>query len=189
MENKFNENLITFYEKYDDSGILQSVIKYKIQEEEKEGYYFIPKWAIVLAGVFYVFVFIMLLTAIFVVYMAPRPGLYQESCLGRSCIKNFGLVCLNSKCSCSTGYLYIDKCVFKKTYAEQCNGNNYCQDNTSLVCLNGACSCNSSQYWNNEACTNFVSYGKSCKTDSQCDPSLKLICDTIHGSCACQSSR
>ena len=189
MPYKVADNSVNFYESHDAAGRLQSVIKYKIPQEETEGFYFIPKWAIFLGGLFYVFVLTMLLAAIFVVYNAPRPGLYQESCVGRSCIKNFGLVCLNSTCSCPSGYLYIDKCIFKKTYEEQCNGNTYCQDKKNLVCLNGVCSCNSSQYWNNNTCSNFLSYGKSCKKDSQCDSSLKFICDTMHGSCACPSSR
>ncbi len=179
----------TFYENHDNDGKLQSVIKYIIPKEETAGYWFIPKWLIALGGLFYVFVIICLFAAIFVVYDAPRSGLYQESCAGRSCIKNFGLVCDNSKCICPTGYLYVDKCTMKKTYGDRCNANNYCKDNTNLYCLNGVCSCNSSQYWNNNSCSNLRSYAASCDSYSQCDANLKFICDTTHGICSCPITR
>ena len=98
MRNKVSDNSFTFYESYDSNGQLQSVIKYTIPNEETSGYFFIPKWLIALAVLFYVFVLTCLFAAIFVVYLAPRPGLYQESCAGRSCVKNFNLVCLNNVC-------------------------------------------------------------------------------------------
>ncbi len=189
MTNKVIDNSVTLSQKYDKSGEIQSAIKFTVPKEVTTGFYFIPKWAIGLVGIFSVFVLTVLFAAIFVVYNAPRPGLYQESCAGRSCIKNFGLVCANSTCQCPNGYLYIYNCTLKKAYAEKCNGNNYCHDNKNLLCLNGVCSCNSTQYWNNISCSNLVSYGKSCKIDSQCDNNLKLVCDTIHGICACSSAR
>jgi hypothetical protein len=188
MTNKIHDSF-KFYESYDINGQVQSVIKYTIPKEETAGYFFIPKWAIGLGALFYIFVLTCLFAAIFVVYNAPRPGLYQESCAGRSCVKNFGLVCVNSTCTCPIGYLYIDKCTVKKTYREQCNNNNYCKDNTNLVCLNGICDCSSKQYWNNKSCSNLGSFAASCKFDSQCDDNLKLICDTTYYACGCSNTR
>ena len=189
MTNKVIDSSVTLFQNHERSGKLKSVIKYTVPKEETTGFYFIPKWALGLVGLFYVFVLIVLFASIFVVYNAPRPGLYQESCTGRSCIKNLGLVCANSTCECPNGYVYIYNCTLKKAYAEKCNGNYYCQDNKNSFCLNGACSCNSTQYWDNKSCSSFLSYGKSCKIDSQCDNSLKLVCDTMYGMCACSSAR
>ena len=189
MRNKVSDNSFTFYESYDSNGQLQSVIKYTIPNEETSGYFFIPKWLIALAVLFYVFVLTCLFAAIFVVYLAPRPGLYQESCAGRSCVKNFNLVCLNNTCTCPNGYVYIDKCTLKKTYSEQCNSNNYCQVKKNLVCLNGVCSCNSKQYWTGNTCPNLGYYASSCNSNSNCDDSIKLVCDTTRGKCGCLSTR
>lgn len=188
MQKKDN-NSVTYHQSYDKFGRLKSVIRYKIPTDEIKGFVFIPKWFTVLAGAFYLLILLILFAAIFIVTLQSRPGFYQESCLGRSCIKNFGLTCKNNTCTCATGYTYVDKCILKKTYLQQCNANYYCQDNTNLVCLSGVCTCNSTQYWDGKVCTSFSEYHQSCKTDTQCDPRLKLYCNTKYGLCDCTSDR
>jgi hypothetical protein len=176
-------------EVYDQNGQLKSVVQNVFRKDETSKYCLISKCCIVLASSFSAFILLVLFSAIFIVSIAPRPGLYRESCVGRSCIKNFGLVCKNYTCDCPTGYHYIDKCTLKKAYLEKCNGNQYCQDNKTLVCLDGVCKCNTAQYWNNEVCKNVLTYGNSCETDIQCDSKLNLYCNLKFGKCDCDSSR
>jgi hypothetical protein len=180
---------IILFESFDQNGELKSVIQYVNRKDETSKYCLIPKWCMGLASLFCAFILLILFSAIFIVSTASRPGLYKESCVGRSCVKDFGLVCKNYTCDCPTGYLYIDKCTYKKTFLEKCNGNQYCLDNTNLVCLDGVCKCNTTQYWNNKICTNVLTYGISCKTDIQCNSMLNLYCDLKYGICGCDSSR
>ena len=177
---------VIFSEMFDKNGNLQSVLQYRNPKEETKGYCFIPIWLIVSISIFYAFVQITLIAAVFLINFQTRPGLYKESCFGRSCIKNFGLICRNFTCDCPTDYVYINKCMAKKTFMEKCNSNMYCKD--TMTCLNGVCSCNSSQYFNNYTCANIVSYKQSCKIDSQCDSRLILYCNTKYGMCLCNSS-
>ena len=184
-----DDSPIVVKKNFNDRGKLKSIFRYKVPLEETKGFYLIPKWLIVSIGIIYAFVQISLIAAAFLINFQSRPGLYKESCFGRSCNKNFGLLCSNNTCVCPTDYVYIDKCIAKRTYMQKCNSDMYCKD--TMVCLNGVCSCNSSQYLNsnNDTCLNMISYKQSCKTDSQCDSRLILYCSTKYGMCMCNSDR
>ena len=183
------DQTVVFHQMLDQNGKLSTQMRLKIPVEKTAGYVFIPKWLLVIITVLYAFIQLALLSAVFLVNFEQRPGLYKESCFGRSCTKNLGLICSNSTCLCPTNYAYISKCVAQKTYMQQCNSNIYCTDNTNMVCLNGVCSCNSTQYWTNKTCANIVTYEKSCQTDAQCDASLLLYCNKKYGMCMCNSNR
>ena len=149
----------------------------------------VPKWiviAAILAGLIIIAVFI---TAI-VVYLFPRPGLLDESCVGRSCLSSTGLKCVNNTCKCLTNQYYATKCIDKKANGEKCSSSTPCRDYTNLVCKSGTCQCEASTaYWNGSACISKFTYKKSCTSDTQCLTSLMLNCDTKTKTCICNSTR
>ena len=125
------EESVTIHESRDQNGQLQSVIRYKIPKEKLNGCVLIPKWLVGLGSIMSVAVLTTIIASVVVIHNAPRAALYQENCSGRSCTKDLGLICKNKTCDCPTGYIYINKCIARKTYMEQCHLNSYCQDNTN----------------------------------------------------------
>ncbi len=177
------------YENYRENGDLKSIVRlYDNNKDDDKKHCLIPKWALVLSITGFCIIFAILFTALFTVYFAERHGLYQESCMRRSCLKDLSLKCINSTCQCDTGYIYIDKCFIKKDYLQKCHLTSYCIDNTSMICMDGVCKCSDLKYWNGKACTNKVSYAKSCTSDTQCLTQSMLYCDTITGKCTCDNT-
>ena len=178
---------IKFHQSHDKYGKLKSEIRITVPKEQLAGFVLVPKWLIVTISLIALAIVTTITASVVVIDLAPRPGLYQESCLKRSCIKNFGLTCKNNTCDCPTGYIYINKCIMKKSYMEKCHLTSYCEDGKNLVCLNGVCSCNSTQYWNGKICSTMNTFSKTCTSNSQCNSDQLLYCKL--GNCVCNSNR
>ena len=185
--NTYETNVV--HANYSDDGELQSVIKAFKKKPDLTGHFLVPKWLLVLGVLMATSILITLMASIFVVVLAPRPGLINESCAQRSCLKDLNLKCINKTCQCSAGYFYTNKCILTKNYMESCHLISDCKANSNLSCLNGNCNCKNSQYWNGKTCSNRVSYGKTCSYDDQCLANLNLICNTTKGTCDCKDDR
>ena len=177
----------TVYKNIGLKGQLKSLIQVKdiITDDTK---CLVPKWTVVLCGFGYCFIAIILISALAVVFFANAPAFYQQSCISRSCFKSLNLKCLNKTCLCDTGYFYIDKCLLKKDYMQQCNDDSYCKDNTSMVCRDGTCTCDNSNYWNGGACISKSTYQQSCTNDNQCFTEKVLYCDSKSKKCSCNNN-
>jgi hypothetical protein len=149
----------------------------------------IPRWGVVLGVLVGIVIATILISAIAIVYFAPRPGLYQESCEKRSCLKELNLKCLDGLCQCADDYYYEYKCNLKKTYMEKCQSISNCKNNTNLVCRDGVCKCYNYQYWNGKLCSNSSSYNQKCTNSSQCDADSILYCDSKQAKCLCETTR
>jgi hypothetical protein len=181
------KNPILFQENFRGNGELKSIYQY-IDNKKDKNKFLIPKWCFITGTICCASILITLIASLAVVYYAPRAGLHEESCLRRSCLKSLSLKCINSTCVCDTGYIYIDKCILKKNYLEKCHLTSYCKDNTSMVCMDGVCKCSDLKYWNGNACTNKLSYNKTCASDDQCLTQSMLYCDTKTGKCTCDNT-
>ena len=173
---------------FDKKGNLQSVIQYKFPKEEIKGFQ-VPKWTLVTGSLIVLSILIILIAAIVVVVFAPRDALHTENCKGRSCIKNFGLKCINNTCLCPSEYVYIDKCTLRKNYLDNCVYRTSCKEGTNLMCIDGICKCNSTSYWDGKACLNKGKYNSICSNSSQCLTNSILYCDKSLGKCACDATR
>lgn len=178
--------------KYDDNGELKSVLRYlHVAIEDRKGYSYIPEWAVVMAGLFSLAVFIILTAGLTIFYTAPPNALYGEDCSSRSCVKGFNLKCINKTCSCTSSQYYSRGCKDKKTYNQICFSNNAsCEDNKNFECLDGVCKCNDDiSYWNGKQCVFKGAYKEICQYAEQCMPNLMLICSTSLKICYCDDSR
>ena len=130
-----------------------------------------------------------LLAALFAVYLVPiRDAFHEESCTKRQCRKDLNLKCINKTCLCEPGYIYIDKCVLKKGYMEQClTLTKYCQDNKNLVCRDGVCECNETSFWNGSKCFSQSTIQQNCGKSEECLTFKELICDTASNKCVCDT--
>jgi hypothetical protein len=173
------------YIKYDKNNNLKSIIQY-IEKDEKHDKYLLPKWLIGLSAIGSVFIAIFL-GASLALFFSPRHSLYQESCEGKSCVKDLNLRCINKTCLCETGYIYIDKCTLKKNYQEKCHITTFCKDKTKMLCLDGVCKCDAESYWNGSMCQVKSTNDQYCTKDSQCLTSQLLYCDLIRKRCTCDS--
>ena len=133
-------------------------------------------------------IFLTLIAALAIVYLAPRNALYQESCSRRSCVKNLSLKCINETCICETGYIYIGKCILKRGYNEKCHLKIICKDNTNMICKDGVCKCDDSKYWNGKSCVSKSTYNQTCSQDEHCLKDNMLYCDIKIGKCSCDNS-
>jgi hypothetical protein len=163
------------------------IIKQSDDDDEKSKC-LVPIWAVILGISCCIFILILLSASLSVVYFAPRPGLYQESCSTRSCVKGLSLKCIDGTCSCDTGYIYIGKCTLKKEYMEKCHLTSYCKDSTNMTCLDGVCKCDNLSYWNNKKCVSKVSNGRTCSSEAQCLTDSLLYCDLKSKRCICNST-
>ena len=173
-------------ENYKEDGELKSVLQYK--DDSKKRFILIPKWVVVLACAIAIFLFFTLIVSLIVVSSAKPPATFQQSCEGRSCMKNLNLKCLNNTCQCDTGYFYISKCVLKKSFMEQCKNTSQCKDNANLVCNDGVCKCKAFAYWDGKQCINKTSYGQPCTNNSQCLTNNAIICDKNTSTCSCDKT-
>ena len=117
--NTYETNVV--HANYSDDGELQSVIKAFKKKPDLTGHFLVPKWLLVLGVLMATSILITLMASIFVVVLAPRPGLINESCAQRSCLKDLNLKCINKTCQCSAGYFYTNKCILTKNYMESCH--------------------------------------------------------------------
>lgn len=146
----------------------------------------IPKWFFYLLIMFIILLGIVLLTAIIVVFNAPRAGQYLESCDGRSCQSGLNLKCIDKVCKCESNKYYEKSCVSKKFYGERCSYSYECLEDKGLNCFNGKCQCGKLKYWSNGFCRNRYSYGEFCE-DDQCLSAVMLSC--IDDVCQCDETR
>ncbi|CAF0778038.1 unnamed protein product [Adineta ricciae] len=56
---------------------------------------------------------------------------------------------------------------------------------SGLVCRSNVCTCLSGQSWNGNMCTNSSTHGQYCITNSDCDSSALLMCNTTNSKCVC----
>lgn len=125
---------LTLVENCNANGEVKTKVEVIQKEENNRCMSKIPRWVVALAISGACFILLALLAALFAVYFAPRAALYQENCEKRSCVKDFGLKCINKTCLCDTGYVYINKCVLKKNYLEKCHLTIECKDNQNMIC-------------------------------------------------------
>ena len=150
----------------------------------------VEKWKIGVAVIGFAFCLTCLLAAILIVVYAQMPGLYMESCKGRSCTSGLNLKCVNNTCVCTSNEFYSKSCEKKKTYSEHCSLLLPCEDGKSLLCRDGVCKCNSTSYWKSTSCTPKKGYKQDCSNTSQClNDLLMLTCDSISKKCLCNSAR
>jgi hypothetical protein len=93
---------------YDSDGKLYSIWQILIKNRLRKF-----EWLVGLF-IFYLFgITITLLSGIIALESVPKPGLYTESCNGRSCTKVLGLKCIDSICQCPAENITL-KDVFTK---------------------------------------------------------------------------
>lgn len=149
-----------------------------------------PTWGMVMGGLGSIAIVIIVTAAIFVVYLAPRPAFYSESCSGRSCFKGLGLKCINKICQCeSSDYYYSKKCLLKQELNAQCSSSTLCENIKSLSCIDGVCQCDKNTYSNGQQCLNKSTYNGMCLTGSQCLSDTMLYCNTNYRLCFCSGDR
>ena len=122
----------------------------------------IPKLSFYIAAAVSIII-LMLLIGVTIVYSAPRPGLYKESCDKKSCLADHNLKCMNKTCKCEDNYFYTTKCIIKKSYMEKCHLTSYCFNNLNMSCLDGVCKCNDMKYWSGSTCVNKKTINQSCQ--------------------------
>lgn len=171
------------------NGELRSVYFLVEHIGSKGNYWRIPKWAMWLGGIGAAFILLLIITSQVVVYFAPRPGLYNETCAARSCFTQLKLKCINKICDCLPNNYYASECVPKKSYSENCNHDYQCRDNTNMSCLNGVCACDSNYYFNGVSCVVKSTLKGACTSDSMCLPNKMLICHPTKKVCYCNSAR
>ena len=168
---------------------LRSIWKYMVPKKEHMRKNHIPCWLIgtfcfLLASLLIVFGAAMYLKSV------KRPGVYTESCVGRSCINGFGLKCISGICDCNSNQFYQKGCRPKLNYTEQCMSNtNFCADDQNLVCRDGVCKCDSTMFWSGKQCSSKSSFSSSCYNEDQCLAETKLTCDLNRKLCVCPSNR
>ena len=182
---------IIFMINYRKNGKLKSIYQYIDHNESNKRLRskYLPFWQFVMLCNFILAILIILAASLYVAF-SKRPGLYNESCVSRSCLTQLNLKCINGTCLCPSTQYYMKGCFNKKTYLQTCMGNSsYCIDGKSLFCLDGVCKCNSNSYWNGSSCAPQLSYGKACNSNSQCLAGTQMTCDSVSKICSCPSNR
>lgn len=182
---------IIWSDNYDENGKLRSRLQYidNKLDKEKDAFY-IPIACIGPTCSCLCFIALLFTSALGIVYFAPRPGLYGESCEHRSCTRGLNLKCINNVCDCVTEKFYRIGCVDKYIYMQQCHSNyKNCVDNQGLSCQDGVCKCNNTQYWSGTSCLSKNTYNHICTNDVQCRTDLLLYCDKVKSSCLCPQNR
>ena len=151
-----------------------------------KSYIEIPKWHLFIYILTFAALFTILAAAIAVVYNAPPPALYKESCDKRSCQKSLNMKCINGSCQCTSEQYFTNKCESKRENMEFCWKDYQCKD--YLRCRDGKCQCASDYYDSKGKCIQRKTYGQSCNGD-QCLTSSMLYCDTITDKCICPLNR
>ena len=185
MPIKDKEEPVIIFENYGSNGDLRSVVQI-INRNKRRSVLLVSRWLLYWSSLGFCFISILLCGAL-TFYFAARPGLYQENCATRSCEKNLSLKCINKTCACESNYIYIDKCVMKKNYSEQCHTAFYCQDYKNINCIDGVCKCASSFYWTGVECKAKLTYSQMCTSNTQCLTSQYLYCDSISKKCTCDN--
>jgi hypothetical protein len=186
--NKINyqENaLVKIYRfNYDSDGKLYSIWQILIKNRLRKF-----EWLVGLF-IFYLFgITITLLSGIIALESVPIPGLYTETCNGRSCTKGLGLKCIDGICQCPADQYYTKGCIDKKSNMETCNNKtSNCKDNTGLTCRDGVCKCDYFYYWNGDMCKLGKNLSESCTSDNQCLTNLMLNCDQNEKKCRCDGN-
>ena len=176
---------------YRKNGELKSIYQYIDHREPQKRLRnkFVPFWLLVMLC-YLIFAILIILAASLYVKFSKRPGLYNESCASRSCLKQLNLKCINGTCLCPSTQYYMKGCFNKKTYLQQCMGNSsYCINGQNLVCLDGVCKCNRNSYWKGSSCVPQLTYATPCNSSSQCLAGTQMTCDSIFKICSCPTNR
>lgn len=173
-----------------EDGNIKRIIQFGPNAQEiltKFNGYYVPKWAIVMIGLGLTEIAIVFSAGIYVFIGSKLPGVYNESCLGRSCTKGLNLKCINGQCLCEMDNYYVIGCQARKQYLKPCYGDSSCIQ--ELNCINGVCNCNDQGYWNGSACESKRTFGSTCKSDKQCSSIAMLFCASYKKQCVCPSER
>lgn len=150
----------------------------------------LPEWAVILGSMGIAYLAIVFACAFIFINQSKRPGLYLESCSGRSCEKSLNLKCINSICNCTGQQYYLKKCNSKKGNLEKCHNSNECLSSENFICFNGKCQCKQEYYWIGHRCAKRVTYGEICSSDDQCLTKTQMLtCDKLIGLCTCPENR
>ena len=168
------------------NGLRSILIIYEQPKDLLKASYLVPKWMIVIYILALMLITVVLLSAILIVSLAPRPANYQENCKGRSCAKDGNMKCLDNVCTCTSNQYYVNKCVEKKSNWQRCTKSYQCRD--YLSCIGGLCQCNQTHYHEDNGCLKRKSYMETCKGD-QCFANSMLYCNITIGECVCASKR
>lgn len=167
-------------------GVDSKTIVYKNIKPLSKCYLLVPKWTIY-TYFLALFTLVGILAAAFtIVYQAPDPSNYQESCKGKSCNKGLNMKCINNICSCTSTQYFLNKCCEKKGNMESCSRTFQCQ--SGLTCRDAKCQCNDSYYYAKNSCVSRKSFDELCK-DDQCMTNSYLYCNNQVGKCRCPSDR
>lgn len=190
MKKQVDRKQTIYRRNYGLDGRLKSIYRIVEFTEDKNKYCAIPFWQMVMIALGLIAIAIILSAALFIEFNSKRPGLYNESCVGRSCKGGLGLKCINQLCQCQSNQYYVIGCTKKKDYMELCNGNlDSCVDGKNMSCLNGYCMCDYSSYWDGKVCLTMKKYGEKCTSDENCNKDLLLTCDKTRMKCYCSSDR
>jgi hypothetical protein len=150
----------------------------------------VSKHWMVLGSLGLVSIGIIFVAALTVVYNAPKPGYFNESCSSRSCLSSLNLKCINKTCLCTSEQYYTKKCIDKKGYFEKCGSlTSHCKSNTNMICKDGVCKCTDTKYWNGTKCISKSNYTKTCTNDDQCYLETMVYCDLTKQKCLCPTER
>ena len=97
----------------------------------------VPQGAVVIALISLALLFVLLISAVVIVDLAPQPAAFNESCASRSCKKEFDMKCIEGFCTCPSDQYFVTKCISKKSFLETCASNGEC--NRLLYCIQGKC--------------------------------------------------
>ena len=183
-----NKNEIIYQKDRENGRIKSKIYIFRRKLSQSKGFLLIPKWILALLAKFFCCLFIVFLIGYLIFYFGLQPGVYKQSCIGRSCAPGFNLKCLNGICDCETDFFYYNFCQKKKSYLESCHVTSHFLEYKSLICLKGKCVCDDNQYWNGNGCFNRKTYREVC-TGDQCLNFKMLFCDNELGLCSCESTR
>ena len=147
----------------------------------------VPKWKVGLAIIGSGFIITVLVAAVVILDVAPPPALISQSCVGRSCLQDSNLKCINETCQCQSDFYYSTKCTRKREYSETCSRTTPCKNSAWLTCKNGRCDCNDTNYWNGSYCAIRNLYKEQCESNTNCLVSVSLYCNTKTKQCLCDN--
>ena len=181
------KELIFEKEHYDGYLISRILIWKNIIKPAKSGAD-IPIWGIVVTSLGYTALITILIASYVIVYTAPRPSQYLESCYKKSCVNGLNLKCINNTCQCKEHQYYNLGCVDQQSYLGKCALAYQCLADTKLICNEGMCKCEDTFYWNGVDCFARKNYNQTCNGD-QCLSINMIFCNMTSTKCECDADR
>lgn len=168
------------------NGLESETVIFKKDDIVPSGFVKILKWQAYVSGFTLMLLSLILVAALVIVYYAPRPSNYLESCDKKSCNKDLNMKCINSICCCTNDQYFTNKCLNKQSYMGICDKDEHCKD--YLECRDGMCQCGIDYYLSKDKCYKRKSYQETCAGD-QCLTSIMLTCNSKITKCDCNSTR